>query len=157
MSFKSLAPYKMARSDGKVSIAVQQKQIAIRIGPVILEQLGWEAGTCIDVQVGDGDDFGVVRLAKNPAGWSLQKQGGQSGRGIYVVLRLQKIVLGKPSLPQVPDRLKFTPIDVKVIGGQVEFRLPWILRFVADNLTVRPNGAGRIDKPATYVGTIANS
>lgn len=157
MSFKSLAPYKLARSDGKASIAVQKRQVAIRLGPVILEKLGWGPGTTVDVQVGEGDDYGVVRLARHKLGWSLQKQGGKHGRDVYVVLRIQKLILNKPCLPQVPDRLSFTPIDAKIVGDEIEFRLPWIATFAAENIPFRPNGINRLIRPETHVATEASS
>ena len=50
--------------------------IVFRVGPPLLDKLGWEHGDRITVLWGDGADFGKVRLCKNVGGLKLIKARG---------------------------------------------------------------------------------
>jgi hypothetical protein len=158
MSWKSLTPLKFARSDGKTTIAVQARSVAIRLGPEIMARAGWEPGTRVDVLVGDGDDLGMVRLVKHRMGWSIQRQGGKNGREVYGVLRVNKRLSGLGVFPSLPESLSAKPIAVEFKSGGIEFRLPWITRFADCNLPIKSNGVLRATPSATVVpraGTLA--
>lgn len=163
MSWKSLAPHKLARGDEVLNyLSIQSRDIQFRLDKTLIAALGWKVGDRVDVKPGEGEHAGKVRIEKNPRGWMLHSPGGKrTATGAAVKISIK---LGKKYFPKMPDACPRTFIDMRVVDNGIEFVLPWIAirdparPFAGDNLTMRSNGGnGKVSRPATYVGTIANS
>lgn len=159
MSFTSLAPLRHLRNDSQGSISITALSLCIRLGPLTLNKVGWELGYRVDIQVGDGDDYGMVRLVKARNGWALAKGGGNPEQAQSAILKPRKYLSGSALLPEMPETWKRQPVEMQVTGGSVLFRLPWIAKlpsepsFSGHNLAFKPNGSGRLSRPVTHVAS----
>lgn len=106
-------------------IAVEKWFVVIRPGRALAAQLGWKAQTKIGILSGRDEHAGLVRLAPSSGGWSLRSAGGGKQDGA-VALRFARSLGGADVLPDLPQRLSTTAVEITIIDKTiVEFRLPW--------------------------------
>lgn len=117
---------------GTVRIAVEKRGITVRIATPIAKEVGWELGDRITALVGREDDFGLLRLARSPDGWSLiSPGGGEAATRRSVAVKFAGRLAAQQTLPEAPERLKSTVVAHRVVDGMIEFALPWIVRKAA--------------------------
>lgn len=129
MSFQSLVARLNARPETDTfRIGIEPKLVVFKPPLDVLNKLGWAAGTKLDIQLGEGEDAGKVRLTRDPKGWSLLQAGG-SANGLTVKCHRQ-FVAGTPEgkRPAVSVRHELDG-DTAIIAW-----LPWIEAAAADTM-----------------------
>jgi len=87
VSFKSLAAQRGDHPEtNQFRIGAGKDGVTFKLPLNAAQKLGWTKGTKLDVQPGDGDDAGAVRLCADPKGWSLIAAGASS-KGLRLQIR----------------------------------------------------------------------
>ena len=128
MGWIDLAEHRFRRADSETTrIAVEKAGLRISVAPAALARHRWVRGAKLTLLVGNDEDIGLVRIvaaAPKAPGWTLTPiSGDKRVTGLMLKLRAQRYQ--RAILPCVPDRLKSTPVETRILDDGIEFRLPW--------------------------------
>jgi hypothetical protein len=140
MSWKSLldvrdaqratAKQAAAKQAAQSRISVREKTVLIALQRDLLSTLGWNLGDSLDLQIGEGDAAGMIRIETRKPGIKLRAPDSRRPPFSVFCLRISREFFDDQI--KLPDRLASTEINPVIAGQGIEFSVPWEVKPVVD-------------------------
>lgn len=137
MPFLPLTSYHYHRDkhDG-CKISIVKFGFSIAFSQELLNDLKWQIGHCIGLDIGTESDFGKLHLFPDRNGWSIM--GAKTEDRRYAVIRIGKTNKAYEFLPSPPDIYKSTKAKHQILpDGTLEITIPWIANFQSHNMKTK--------------------